>query len=130
VLLADDTEINQVLVVETLRRDNIRVDVVGNGAEAVKRAAAEHYELILMDCQMPVLDGLEATRAIRAQEAARPEPRRRVPNIGLSPDALPDTLAQCRDAGMDDCVAKPVRSRVLREAVDRWAPVAKPPTPS
>ncbi len=130
VLLADDTEINQVIVVETLRRDNIRVDVVGDGAEAVKRAATGHYDLILMDCQMPVMDGFDATRAIRARESGLPAPARRVPIVGLAPDAQSETLAQCREAGMDDCVAKPVRSRMLREAVQRWMGDPGRPTPS
>jgi len=131
-LLADDTEINQVLVVEMLRRTGIRVDVVPDGAEAVRLATARSYDLILMDCQMPVMDGFAATEAIRAHEAssASGQPARRTPIVALTADLQPETAARCRAAGMDDTMTKPVRSQGLRQVMQRWMPGGIGATPN
>jgi len=124
VLLADDTEVNQVLIVEMLRRAGIRVDVVADGAEAVRRATAHAYDLILMDCQMPVMDGFAATEAIRAHEATPAGGGRHTPIVALTADVQAATAERCRAAGMDDFLTKPVRSQGLREALRRWLPAA------
>ena len=122
VLLADDTEINQILVIEMLKRSNIRVDVAPNGAEAVRLATSRTYDLILMDCQMPVMDGFEATRAIRAEETGPGTEGRRVPIVALTADTDATTNDRCRESGMDDVLLKPVRSSTLRQIIARWLP--------
>ena len=134
VLLADDTEINQVLIVEMLRRTGIRVDVVPDGAEAVRLATARRYDLILMDCQMPVMDGFAATEAIRAHEtsSAAGQAAPRTPIIALTADMQAETAERCRAAGMDDIMTKPVRSQGLRQVMQRWMPggIGTGPSPS
>ncbi|MBE2216450.1 MAG: response regulator [Opitutaceae bacterium] len=124
VLLADDTEINQVLIVEMLKRAGMRVDVVADGADAVRLATARSYDLILMDCQMPVMDGFAATEAIRAHESTARPVRRRTPIIALTADAQTTTEERCRASGMDDFVTKPVRAQGLRQVLQRWLPAA------
>jgi len=119
VLLADDTEINQVLIVEMLKRTGIRVDVVPDGAEAVRLATSRAYDLILMDCQMPVMDGFAAAQAIRSHEVASGTGRR-TPIIALTAGAQEGAADRCHAAGMDAILAKPVRSVSLRETLEHW----------
>jgi signal transduction histidine kinase/ActR/RegA family two-component response regulator len=116
ILLVEDNEINRRVAVALLARAGHEVDTVVNGAEAVAAAAARRYDLILMDSQMPEMDGLEATRRIRAG-AARD---RRVPIIAMTAHAMSGTREKLIAAGMDDYVAKPVRPNKLIEVVNRW----------
>ena len=95
-----------------------------NGEEAVA-AASSTWDAILMDCQMPIMDGFEATTAIRALEGDT----RRVPIIALTAEALAGDRERCLRAGMDDYLSKPVRAEQLQAALDRWIPRA-PAEPS
>ncbi|WP_131829756.1 response regulator, partial [Teichococcus deserti] len=110
VLLVEDNATNQAVMRALLQRQGCRVTIAENGAEALARAAEAAYDLILMDLQMPVMDGLEATRAIRAQ----PGPNRAARIIGLTAAVGAEYEAQCRDAGMNDYLSKPVQRDALR----------------
>ena len=117
VLLAEDNVVNQELAVRTLTRHGHTVVVASNGSEALQALDRERFDLVLMDVQMPELDGLEATREIRKREAQGSQPR--LPIIALTAHAMKGDQERCLRAGMDDYVSKPVDVRKLFEAIDR-----------
>lgn len=116
ILLVEDNPVNQKLGEAFLRKLGCRVDVAHDGAMAVSMTAATRYDAILMDCQMPVMDGLAATVAIRAQES----PGRRIPIIAMTASALDEDQRRSLAAGMDDHISKPVSLDVLAHALCRW----------
>jgi CheY-like chemotaxis protein/HPt (histidine-containing phosphotransfer) domain-containing protein len=118
ILVAEDHEINQMVTVGVLERLGYRADVVSNGQEAVAAVQRTRYGLILMDCQMPDMDGYEAASAIRRQEADG----ERLPIIALTADATDTGRERCLAAGMDDFVPKPLDRERLRDALRRWLP--------
>jgi signal transduction histidine kinase/CheY-like chemotaxis protein len=117
VLLAEDNAVNQKVARALLEHAGCRVEVAADGQLAVEMQRRGAYDLILMDCQMPELDGFDATRAIRAQEP----PGCRVPIIALTANALDTDRARCLEAGMDAYLSKPVEREALLEAVARWS---------
>ncbi|WP_375410678.1 ATP-binding protein, partial [uncultured Methylobacterium sp.] len=119
ILLAEDVEINQELARSILERAGHRVEVAGDGAAAVAAVLARDFDLVLMDVQMPVMDGITATRHIRALSGVKG----RVPIIALTANVLPAQVAQFRAAGMDDHVGKPFQRDVLHAVVARWSPL-------
>ncbi|MCR5863700.1 ATP-binding protein [Aquincola sp. J276] len=121
VLLAEDNEVNQLVLREMLGRLQCRVDVVADGAEACAAVQRRHYDLVFMDCHMPGTDGFEATRCIRAAEAAAGAARR-LPVVALTAAAMPEDQAACRAAGMDDFMSKPVTIAQLAATLARWLP--------
>ncbi len=120
VLVAEDNAVNQRVIVAQLRRLGFYPDLARNGLEAVAAAATGRYDLVLMDCQMPEMDGYEATRAIRrlADQA------REVPIVALTASALTTDRDRCFEAGMDAFLAKPVDHARLIEVLGRWLPKA------
>ena len=118
VLLADDARINQLVGVAMLERLGCLVDVVANGAEAVEAVLRTHYDVVLMDCLMPVMDGYEATARIRRLE----DGRRRTPIIALTASAMVGDREKCLAAGMDDYLAKPLDRSTLAGVVARCRP--------
>jgi CheY-like chemotaxis protein len=116
-LLAEDNKTNQRVAQMLIARLGHTVDVVGDGLEAVARLAQENYDAVLMDCQMPNLDGYEAARRIRGGEGGVLNPR--IPIIALTAYAMLDDRAKCLAAGMDDYLSKPVRPEELTEALLR-----------
>jgi two-component system sensor histidine kinase/response regulator len=118
ILVAEDHEINQRVTVGILERLGYRADVVANGQEAVEAIARTPYGLVLMDCQMPGMDGYEAATAIRHREGAG----HRLPIIALTADASDGARERCVVAGMDDLVPKPLDRDRLRAALRRWLP--------
>ena len=121
VLLAEDNPVNQDMMVEMLRLLGADTTLVGDGRGAVDALVAGRFDAVLMDCQMPVLDGFEATAEIRRREAARGDGAR-VPIIALTANALEGDRERCLAAGMDEYLAKPVSSRELGDALARWLP--------
>jgi signal transduction histidine kinase/CheY-like chemotaxis protein/HPt (histidine-containing phosphotransfer) domain-containing protein len=114
-LLAEDNPVNQKVAVLTLERLGYHVDVAADGAQAVTAVQRNRYDAVLMDCQMPVLDGFEATRQIRAAEP----PGQHIPIIALTSSATEADRQQCLDAGMDDHVAKPLHPATLQDVLGR-----------
>ena len=118
ILLVEDNPVNREVATVMLRKSGLTVDVATNGLEAIRALAKASYELVLMDCQMPELDGFEATRRIRSLGAKTLNPK--IPIIAMTANAMQGDMQACLDAGMDDYIAKPIRSSALMEKVDRW----------
>ena len=116
ILVADDNEINQVVACKFLQKLGYEVEVARNGREALEAAARTPYDAILMDCEMPEMDGYDATRAIRQRETGQ---ERRIPVIALTGHASADDERVCLDAGMDAVLTKPVTLPALRGSLDR-----------
>jgi signal transduction histidine kinase/CheY-like chemotaxis protein len=116
ILLVDDHPMNREIGVALLTLAGCEVDIAENGQQAVEAAASGQYDMILMDIHMPLMDGLAATRAIRALNS----PASRVPIIAMSADALPQQVERCYAAGMVDHIAKPIQREVLYAKVERW----------
>ncbi len=119
ILVAEDLVSNQKLILTQLKKMGFAAEAVSNGREAVEAASRTSYDLILMDCQMPVMDGFEAARAIRGLEAAQ---GKHTAIIATTAGATPGELEKCLNAGMDDCLVKPVRKDDLRRVLSRWLP--------
>ena len=120
VLAVEDNLLNREVVVELLGAIGLAIDVAGDGLEALDKARAAHYDLILMDLQMPRLDGIEATRAIRALPG-----HGATPIIALTANAYSEDRRNAIAAGMNDFVAKPVSPEQLYAVLARWLPGAK-----
>ncbi|HYQ84994.1 MAG TPA: ATP-binding protein, partial [Rubrobacter sp.] len=118
VLLAEDDSINQLVTSKQLEVFGYEVDAVGTGLEALEALERAPYDLILMDCQMPELDGYEAARRIRARSGER----WRLPILALTAHAMKEDLDRCLEAGMNDYITKPFHSDTLRRALERWLP--------
>ena len=117
VLLAEDNLINQEVARELLQAVGMKVDLANDGQEAVGLAAQRDYDLVLMDMQMPVMDGLDATRALRAMRR-----HARTPILAMTANAFGDDRRACLAAGMDDHIAKPVDPELLYGMLSRWLP--------
>jgi two-component system, sensor histidine kinase and response regulator len=128
VLVAEDNEVNQMLAVRMLEKRGYRVDVAANGREAVRAVADGEYALVLMDCQMPELDGYAATRAIRSLEGDEQDAR--TPIVAMTAHSMRGDRERCLAAGMDDYLAKPLDSIAFDAALARWAPAPHRPAPT
>jgi two-component system, sensor histidine kinase and response regulator len=120
ILLAEDNLVNQKVACRILEKLGYRVDVAVDGQAAVDAWATGRYHLILMDCQMPVMDGYEATRQIRAREAGGAH----IPIIALTAHAMKGADLECSAVGMDDYVSKPIDRDQLNARIERWLSVA------
>ncbi|HUW50299.1 MAG TPA: response regulator [Sulfuricella sp.] len=116
ILLVEDNQVNQELMIALLKRRRHRVVVAQNGKEALDILERHEFDAILMDIQMPVMDGLEATRQIREKEK---QSGGHVPIIAITANTLPQDQELCVQAGMDDYVAKPVEINKLFTALQR-----------
>jgi len=116
VLIAEDSQINQIVATRVLERCGCRVKVVGDGAEALRALAAERFDAVLMDCQMPGMDGYEATTELRQREQGA----RHTPVIAMTAHAMAGDRERCISAGMDDYISKPVRHTDLADMLRRW----------
>jgi PAS domain S-box-containing protein len=117
ILLAEDNAINQKIAIAMLQKNGYSVDVVGNGQQAFEKAISARYSAILMDVQMPDVDGFEATQLIRKWES---ENERHTPIIAMTAHAMKGDREKCLEAGMDDYVTKPIESRILYNVLERW----------
>jgi len=119
VLVVEDTEMNRQLVRILLGKRGCVVEEAVNGALAVEMRARKRYDLILMDCMMPVMDGYEATRVLRAREALSCDPR--TPIVALTASAIDGDRERCLKAGMDDYLAKPFSAAQLIAMIEKWS---------
>ncbi len=123
ILLAEDNLINQEVALDLLHAVGLQADVAVNGKKAVEMASKKAYDLILMDVQMPIMDGLSASTAIRQAEAAT---GRKVPILAMTANAFSEDRRRCLEAGMNDHVAKPVDPQDLYAALIKWLPAQSP----
>ncbi|MGJ8669550.1 MAG: response regulator [Oceanococcus sp.] len=119
ILLVEDNPINQEVARELLQREGLSVDEAVNGQIAIEQVAVTDYDLVFMDMQMPVMDGIEATRRIRQLDS----PHATVPIVAMTANAMQEDRQQCLDAGMNDHLGKPVNIDQLRSILTRWLPV-------
>lgn len=126
-LVAEDNQINQMLIHQLLKKNRFKADMAADGTEALRALEQIHYDLILMDCQMPEMDGYEATEKIRQRErerAASSGLESRIVIIAVTANAMKGDREKCLKAGMDDYVSKPIREEELLEVLNRWLPEA------
>ena len=130
ILLVEDNPVNQKLAITLLHKLGHHVDVADNGAIALEKLAANHYDLVLMDCRMPVLDGYETTQAIRAGSHGVLDPQ--ISIIAMTANAMEGDRESTLEAGMNDYLTKPINAQLLADAINRWtksttaAPQPKP----
>jgi two-component system sensor histidine kinase/response regulator len=117
ILLADDSKVNQHVAVAMLEKRGYTVDAVDNGVEAVTAALAQPYDVVLMDIEMPEMDGIAATAAIREQCSAD-----ELPIVALTAHVIPELERRCREAGMNDFLSKPFKADALYGVLERWKP--------
>jgi signal transduction histidine kinase/CheY-like chemotaxis protein/HPt (histidine-containing phosphotransfer) domain-containing protein len=126
VLLVEDHPVNQQVARRLLERLGLKVETAGHGAEALDRIKQHRYDLVLMDCQMPVLDGYSATRRLREREQRETIPR--LPVIAMTAHAMAGDRERCLEAGMDDYLTKPLDRVLLSETLARWLNAGATPT--
>jgi PAS domain S-box-containing protein len=124
ILLVEDNLINQKVALGLLSKLSYHADLATNGLEAVNAASSKRYDAILMDCEMPVMSGYEATRQIRERE--KNEKLARIPIIALTAHAAVGYQEKCKEVGMDDHLAKPVRLETLKTTLNRWLNTTEP----
>ncbi len=127
ILLAEDNPVNQKVAVKILEKLGYRADVVVDGFKALEALETRSYDLVLMDVQMPGMDGLEATRRIRASESKVVDPR--VPIVALTAHAMAGDRQECLNAGMDEYLSKPIKPAELAEVLAKWAVHGGPEAP-
>jgi CheY-like chemotaxis protein len=125
-LLVEDNIVNQRLAVAILEKLGCQVEVTANGKQAIEAWSRQPFDVVFMDCQMPEMDGFQAAREIRMRSAHGS----RVPIIALTAAAMPTDLEACNAAGMDDVVIKPIDAAMLRNALEKWAPIPGEPWPA
>lgn len=126
ILLVEDNAVNQRVAIGFLKKLGFDVDVADNGEVAVERCRSNQYDLLLMDCQMPRMDGFEATRRIRALENGA----RRAPIVALTASAMQGDRERCLAAGMDDHITKPISLLALQQVIARYIETESRPSPS
>jgi CheY-like chemotaxis protein len=124
ILLVEDHEVNQMVTLNQLAMLGFEADCVGNGEEAIAQLTQQNYDLVLMDCQMPILDGYDTTQEIRRREGSE----RHTTIIALTAHALPTDRQKCIDAGMDDYLSKPIAQEALGAMIERWTKHTVKPT--
>jgi CheY-like chemotaxis protein len=120
ILLAEDNAVNQKLALRLLERMGYRADLAASGLEVLEALQRQRYDVVLMDVQMPEMDGLEATRRIRRDMGKQPQ------IIAMTANAMKEDREICLAAGMDDYISKPIRVEELVAALSRCHPVAEP----
>ena len=124
ILPCEDNPVNQLVVTEFLDVLGCKVDAVAKGLEALEAIASKSYDLVLMDCHMPKLDGYETTRRIRRAESKRAsidDDHSRLTIVALTADAVEDARQSCLDVGMDDYLSKPFTQTQLNDILSTWS---------
>lgn len=121
ILVVEDTPLNQMLMMRMLQTLGYQADAVNDGQKALERLTEKSYDIILMDCQMPVLDGYEATRQLRQRERQQ----RQTIIIGVTAYAMVDDQEKCINAGMDDYLSKPLKMKDLSALLEKWSQIAQ-----
>ena len=114
----EDNQINQMVALKILRKQGYRADAVANGVEAIQALQTVPYDLVLMDCQMPEMDGFEATERIRKGEAG--EKNAVIPIVAMTAHAMKGDRERCLASGMNDYLAKPVQPALLGATIAKW----------
>ena len=122
-LLVEDDTMNQTLILAMLKKIGLPADLAKDGKQALSMLEQKRYDLLLMDCKMPVLDGLDTTKIIREHELNH---ERHIPIIAVTANAMAGDCQKCLDAGMDDYISKPFTKKILAAAIYKWLPQAKP----
>jgi len=125
ILVVDDNPVNQIVTVRAIGSLGYAAEVVSGGREAIAAAQRVRFDAILMDCQMPEMDGYTAAAEIRRLEAAAGA-ERRVPIIAMTANSVEGDQERCISAGMDDYLAKPIRMAVLAQTLKRWSRASGP----
>ena len=126
VLLVEDNKVNQLVAVGMMKKMGVQIEVANNGVEAVEAVKEKQFDLIFMDCHMPIMDGYEATRDIRSME----KKGQHVPIIALTANCVHDNEAYCLEVGMDDYMQKPFKLHELESTLHRWASVHQGDAPN
>jgi CheY-like chemotaxis protein len=121
ILVVEDNAVNQKVAKRMLEKAGCKIDIVGNGFEAIEAVESLPYDLVFMDCQMPEMDGFEATGEIRKQEVDG----QRLPIIAMTANALAGDRQRCLQSGMDDYISKPVKAADLYAMIEKWLPRTK-----
>ena len=116
VLLAEDNEVNQEVATDMLTLLGCRIEIANNGAEAIEMIDPNKHDIVFMDCEMPEMNGLDATRFIRSHCPNS----HNLPIIAMTANAQPTDRARCLDAGMDDFVPKPISLDILKDVLQKW----------
>ncbi len=116
ILVAEDNPVNQKVVLKQLQSLGYQAEVVNNGQEALDRLTEREYDIVLMDCQMPVMDGYRATQEIRLREGDQ----KHTTIIAITANAMPEDRDRCLNSGMDDYMSKPASREDLRKKVELW----------
>jgi two-component system sensor histidine kinase/response regulator len=125
VLVVEDNAVNQKVAQGLLKKFGVQVDLAANGEEALSSLSHLSFDLVLMDCQMPVMDGYEATQRIRLPQSN--VLNRKIPIIAMTANSMQGDREKCLAVGMDDFISKPVNPSKLQEALTRWLPKDKSP---
>lgn len=119
ILVVEDNLVNQKVISAMLEKLNHSVDIVANGQQALEKVNEHRYDIVFMDCQMPVMDGYAATREIRKLEEASGT---RTPVVAMTANVLSEDQGMCFSAGMDDFMAKPILLDGLKDIIQKWCP--------
>jgi CheY-like chemotaxis protein len=122
ILVVEDNAVNQQVASRLIGRLGHQAEIAANGVEALAALRERSFDLVLMDCQMPEMDGFEATRRLRDPASGVRDPA--IPVIALTANAMQEDRQRCLDAGMSDYLAKPIKPDILAETIARWVPPA------
>jgi CheY-like chemotaxis protein len=120
ILLVEDNIINQKVAIEMLRKLGHHVDAVSHGKEAIQQLALLYYDVVLMDCQMPIMDGFEATRIIRTGGKTR---NAQIPIIALTANVMQEDKDACFASGMNHFISKPIQMNALSQILSQYYPI-------
>ena len=120
ILVVEDNQTNQLVAEGILTKHDFKVSIAENGTEALQKLNGEPFDLVLMDCQMPIMDGFDTTAAIRLIESGKDTSGQKIPIVAMTANAMQGDRQKCLDAGMDDYISKPLEDQDLVDVVEKW----------